>query len=126
MKSENMTGLIVFAHGSSVESANEAVRNITAALAQKGGYSAIETAFLEGGKPDLAGATASLVARGIRKVVVLPYFLTLGLHLKRDLPNLIAEVRAAHPDLEIDAAPPLDGHPALVEVLHARAEEAIA
>lgn len=121
-----MTGLIVFAHGSSVESANEAVRKVTASLAAKGGYSAIETAFLEGGKPDLAAATATLLERGAKKIVVLPYFLTVGLHLKRDLPNLMSEVRAAYPDLHIEAAPPLDGHPALVEVLHARAQDATA
>lgn len=121
-----MTGLIVFAHGSSVESANDAVRNVTSALAAKGSYSAIQTAFLEGGKPDLATATATLLEQGVDKIVVLPYFLTVGLHLKRDLPNLIAEVRAAHPSLQIDAAPPLDGHPALVDVLHARAREASA
>ncbi|BDC50036.1 hypothetical protein F183_A23520 [Bryobacterales bacterium F-183] len=121
-----MTGLIVFAHGSSVESANDAVRNITASLAAKGGYSAIETAFLEGGKPDLSEATAKLLEKGVDKVVVLPYFLTVGLHLKRDLPNLMAAVRESHPTLHIESAPPLDGHPALIEILHTRAQEATA
>jgi sirohydrochlorin ferrochelatase len=120
------TGLIVFAHGSSVESANEAVRSVSAALAAKGGYANVETAFLELGKPDLAGAAEKLMARGVSRVVVVPYFLTVGIHLKRDLPKLVADLRAVHPELLVETAPPLDGHAALVDILHTRAEEMLA
>lgn len=119
-------GLIIFAHGSSVESANEAVRAVSGALALKGSYPHVETAFLEGGKPDLLGAAESLMARGVDRVVVLPYFLTVGLHLKRDLPKLVTDLREAHPDLCVETAPPLDGHHALVDILMTRAEEALA
>lgn len=121
----NTTGLIVFAHGSSVESANEAVRTAAAGLAERGGYAHVEAAFLEGGKPDLLGAGESLLAKGAQRLVVLPYFLTVGLHLKRDLPKLIAEFREAHPEVAIETTPPLDGHAALVDILLTRAEEAL-
>jgi sirohydrochlorin ferrochelatase len=118
------TGYIVFAHGSSVESANDAVRAMAADLARQGGYEAVETAFLEGGKPDLRGAVDVLAGCGIARIVVIPYFLTLGLHLQRDLPRLAQEVRAVHPDLEIQITPPLDGHPAMIQALLGRAREA--
>jgi sirohydrochlorin ferrochelatase len=117
-----MTGYVVFAHGSSVESANEAVRIVTEQLRERGGYQAVEAAFLEGGRPDLRGAVESLAARGAESVVVIPYFLTLGLHLQRDLPRLIKQIESAHPGLRIDVAPPLDGHPAMVEALLDRAQ----
>lgn len=120
------TGLVVFAHGSSVEAANEAVRAVSAALAAKGGFSNVEAAFLEMGKPDLAGAAEKLMARGVSRVVVVPYFLTVGIHLKRDLPKLVADLCEVHPELRVDTAPPLDGHAALVDILMARAEEALA
>ena len=118
-----MTGYIVFAHGSSIESANEAVRTVARELAQAGGYDAVVAAFLEGGKPDLASAAAELAALGISRIVVIPYFLTLGLHLQRDLPRLTGELRRAHPSIEIEVREPLDGHPAMVEALLARARE---
>lgn len=117
-----MTGYVVFAHGSSVESANEAVRIVTSQLKERGGYEAVETAFLEGGRPDLRGAVELLASRGAKKVVVIPYFLTLGLHLQRDLPRLITEVENIHPGLRIEVTAPLDGHPAMVEALLDRAE----
>jgi sirohydrochlorin ferrochelatase len=117
-----MTGYVVFAHGSSVESANEAVRAVTAQLRERSGLQDVEAAFLEGGRPDLRGAVEALAARGIKSVVVIPYFLTLGLHLQRDLPRLIKEIESVHPGLSIEVAPPLDGHPAMIDALLDRAQ----
>lgn len=122
----SQTGIIVFGHGSSVESANEAVRVVARAMAARGEYALVETAFLEFGQPDLAGAVESLAQRGAQRVIILPYFLTLGKHLKQDLPRLAEVARAAHPGLVIEVTPPLDGHPAMVEALLGRAEAAIA
>jgi sirohydrochlorin ferrochelatase len=120
-----MTGYIVFAHGSSVESANEAVRSVAYKMAQAGGYAQVIAAFLEGGRPDLSSAVGELALRGVSHIVVIPYFLTLGLHLQRDLPRLIGETRTEHPGLEIDVTPPLDGHPAMVEALLDRARTSV-
>lgn len=116
------TGYIVFAHGSSIESANDAVRTVAAEMARRGGLEIVEPAFLEGGKPNLAGALDAIASR-VSHVVVVPYFLTLGLHLQRDLPKLIDEVKRAHPHLRIDVAAPLDQHPAMVDALLDRARE---
>jgi sirohydrochlorin ferrochelatase len=117
-----MTGYIVFAHGSSVESANDAVRIVTNQLRDRGRYQAVESAFLEGGHPDLQGAVEVLTARGAVDIVVIPYFLTLGLHLQRDLPRLIKEIEISHPGLSIRVTPPLDGHPAMIDALFDRAQ----
>jgi len=118
------TGYVVFGHGSTVESANDAVRAMAAELARRGGYEAVETAFLEAGQPDLRGAVEILAGCGIQHVIVIPYFLTLGMHLKRDLPRLVEALRAAHPGMEIQVTAPLDGHPALIDALVGRAREA--
>lgn len=122
--SKSPTALIIFAHGSSVESANDAVREVAQKMAEAGGYRAA-AAFLEGGKPDLQSAVAEIAGSGSRRIIVIPYFLTLGLHLQRDLPKLIEEAGAAHPELQIEVTAPLDGHPALVSILLDRASAAI-
>jgi sirohydrochlorin ferrochelatase len=114
-------GYVVFGHGSSVESANDAVRAMGAELARRAGYEAVETAFLESGQPDLRGAVDRLASRGVAHVIVIPYFLTLGMHLQRDLPRLVEELRAVHPGMRIEVTPPLDGHPALIDALMGRA-----
>jgi sirohydrochlorin ferrochelatase len=119
-----MRGIIVFAHGSRVESANDAVRKVAAQLANAAGER-VEAAFLELGQPDLEGAAARLVDAGVSAITVIPYFLTLGLHMERDLPPLIEKISSSYNGLRIAVTPPLDGHPALVQVLLDRAMSAL-
>ena len=115
-----MRGIIVFAHGSRVASANDAVRAVAAELARAGEFR-VEAAFLELGEPDLPGAAARLVEAGVESITVIPYFLTLGLHMERDLPPLMETISRAYNGLPIAVTAPLDGHPALVQVLLDRA-----
>ncbi|MBL8230425.1 MAG: CbiX/SirB N-terminal domain-containing protein [Bryobacterales bacterium] len=119
------TGIIVFAHGSSVESANHAVREVTAAVAGQGGYSLVDTAFLEMARPDLPEAVDRMAEQGVDRIVVVPYFLTLGIHLKRDLPRIVDEAKQKYPGLVIDVTGPLDGHPALQQIVFERAQKAL-
>lgn len=119
------TGIIVFAHGSRLEPANESVRAVARQLAAAGRFEAVETAFLELGEPSLEGAVAALLARGVHDILVVPYFLTLGIHLERDLPNIINQIAGRYGQVTIRAAAPLDGHSALVEVLLDRVKAAL-
>jgi sirohydrochlorin ferrochelatase len=111
------TGIIVFGHGSRIESANESVREAARELARAGGIEHVEPAFLELGQPDLAGAVARLVAQGVHHIKVIPYFLTLGTHLERDLPRIVEDIARANNGLEIQVTAPLEGHPGLVAAL---------
>ena len=120
-----MTGLVVFAHGSSVAAADEAVMRVTARMASEGGYELVETAYLEMAQPDLREAVARLAARGAKRIVVIPYFLTLGIHLRRDLPRIVEELTGIHEGVHIDVTEPLDGHPSLVGILLERAAAAL-
>ena len=120
-----MTGIVVFAHGSRIESANQAVRDVAQRMAESG-TDPVEPAFLELGRPDLEDAVERLVSRGAARIVVIPYFLTLGTHLQRDLPRLAAQAARRFPNVEVQVTSPLDGHPALLQALLDRAAEASA
>jgi len=117
-------GLVLFAHGSSVPSANAAVEAVAAATAQAGGLP-VQVGFLEPVRPSLDEAVEKLVATGVSRVLVVPYFLTLGLHLQRDLPVIVERVAGRHPAVEIRVTPPLDGHAALTQILLDRAHDAL-
>jgi sirohydrochlorin ferrochelatase len=117
-----ITALVVFAHGSRVESANEAVRTVARDLASAGGYSLVEAAFLELGRPSMEEAADLLIQGGAQRILVLPYFLTLGLHMERDLPRLVEAISLKHKGIPVSVSPPLDGHPALVQILRERAD----
>jgi sirohydrochlorin ferrochelatase len=119
------TGIVIFAHGSSVASANQAVEQVAASASLEGGFPLYETAFLDA-KPDLRTAAGKLAARGVDRILVVPYFLTLGIHLKRDLPALVKELENDFPGMKMYIAPPLDGHPGLSRILADRAREIMA
>ena len=120
--SSNATTIILFAHGSSVAEANASVARLAAEVAQETQYP-VMCAFLELAQPDLASAVADAVRQGARKVVVAPYFLTLGLHAGRDLPVLIDEQRRRFPGVEITAARSLEGSPGLAQLILDRVRE---
>jgi sirohydrochlorin ferrochelatase len=119
------TAIVLFAHGSSVQSANEGVHRLTQLVEQEGSYPYVRAAFLEPFEPSLAQATRQAVDAGFMRILVIPYFLTLGLHLQRDLPRLLAAERARYPEVEIWAGESLEGHPSMSAVLLARIHEAL-
>lgn len=120
------TAIIVFAHGSSVETANEAVRAVTRIVSAQGEFDLTDTAFLEAAKPDLPESVARMVEAGAERVIVVPYFLTLGIHLKRDLPRIVDQLTARYDGLTIEVTEPLDGHSALSRIVLERAQKALA
>lgn len=114
-------GFVLFAHGSTVQSANDAVHAVTAELVRRRG-APVETAFLDCARPNLADAVKKLTEKGVTDILIVPYFLTTGIHLKRDLPQLIDALRPIYPDVTFAVAEPLDGHPALIDILIDRTE----
>jgi sirohydrochlorin ferrochelatase len=122
MTIDRSVGIVVFGHGSSVASANDAVRTVAESAAKMAGWPLYQTAFLEC-DPKLEAAVGKLVEAGAREVLVLPYFLTLGIHLQRDLPKIVESLEREF-GLPIRVTPPLDGHPDLGKMLVDRATQA--
>ena len=113
--------IIFFAHGSSVESANQSARDVASDAARQAGVERYGVAFLEMAHPTLEEAAETLISAGVDHITVVPYFLTLGIHLQRDLPALVDRIVQTRPGIQITVTPPLDGHPGLAAVLADRA-----
>lgn len=118
------TAILLFAHGSRVEEANAGVRALARQVQDSGGFDYVRAAFLEMAQPDLMGAIAEAVGAGLGRIVVVPYFLTLGIHLRRDLPELLEREKARHPGVEFLVGEPLEGHPAMPALLVERIRSA--
>lgn len=118
-------GVLLFGHGSSVDSANQGVHELARQIQELGPYAYVRATFLELAQPDLASAVAQAVEAGVRLVVLIPYFLTMGIHLRRDLPNLVAPLRGKYPDLEIEVGQSLEGHPLMASIILGRVQEVI-
>jgi sirohydrochlorin ferrochelatase len=126
MMSHDLTiGILLFAHGSPVEEANGGVRDLAEKVEAAGPYGYVRAAFLDGGQPDLPTAVAQAAGTGLERLIIIPYFLTVGLHLRRDLPKLIATAQQKHPRLKISVGQSLEGHPSMPSLILGRVQEVI-
>ena len=117
--------VILFAHGSVVEEANQGVHDLASQIRGMGRFHFVRAAFLDCAHPNLGEAIDEAVHARSTRVIVIPYFLTMGIHLRRDLPNLIAPERQKHPRLVIDVGQSLEGHPLMSSIVLERVEQAL-
>jgi len=120
---DHRPAIILFAHGSTVEEANQGVRELARRIEGQGAHQYVRTAFLGPGQPELGTAVAGAIAQGFSRIIVIPYFLTLGIHLRRDLPMLVAAEQEKHPGLEILIGRSLEDHPEMASLVLSRIRE---
>ncbi|MBI4166737.1 MAG: CbiX/SirB N-terminal domain-containing protein [Acidobacteria bacterium] len=117
--------IILFAHGSVVEEANQGVHDLASQIRGLGRFHFVRAAFLDCAHPNLGEAIEEASNARSTRVIVIPYFLTMGIHLRRDLPNLVAPEREKHPKLVIGVAQSLEGHPLMTSIVLERVEQAL-
>jgi len=93
--------VVLFGHGARDPTWAQPMRRVRDQLVAAAPEVGVELAFLEFIEPTLDVAIDTLVARGVRRVVVVPMFIAQGGHLKADLPKLVAAARVRHPGCEI-------------------------
>jgi sirohydrochlorin ferrochelatase len=118
-----LTAILLIAHGSRHEPANVDLRSMAVDLAARGDYPIIEPAFLELAEPDIAAGGSACVARGAGRVLMVPYFLSAGVHLVRDLTAARDALIGRHPGVEFVLGPPLGPHPLLQMLVLERVRE---
>lgn len=82
----------------------------------------VEVAFLDLSEPTIETAVARLVERGADRVVLLPYFLSPGQHVRRDLEDWRQRMATGFPGARFELCEPVGRHPLLVDVLCERLE----
>jgi len=118
------TALLLIAHGSREAEANADLHHVVEALRNRGEYPIVEACFLELAEPDIDAGAARCVSAGARRVLLVPYFLSAGVHVRRDLAQAQARLNERYPQVTFQLAEPLGRHPLLVEVVAERAREA--
>lgn len=118
------TALLLIAHGSRNEEANTDLHFIMKELRGLGEYSVIEAAYLELAEPDIDRGAVRCVQQGAQRVVLVPYFLSAGVHVRRDLTEARQRLAARFAGIEFRLAEPLGRHPLLIEVVIERIREA--
>jgi sirohydrochlorin ferrochelatase len=117
-------GLLLIAHGSRHADANEDLNRLAEGLRLLGVYPIIEPAFLELAEPNIDEAARRCVQRGADRVILVPYFLSAGLHVQRDLKAAQERMAGLYPSVRFFLAKPLGPDSRLVGIVLDRVAEA--
>lgn len=113
-----MKHLILVAHGSRRKESNEEVRELVKKMAKTDHeYDFIGEAFLELADPLIPPAIEQSIANGAKEVVVMPYFLSEGRHVAKDVPKDVNEVIEKHPKIDIKIAPYLGKSEDIIKII---------
>src|SRR5262245_47167056 len=118
------TALLLIAHGSRNPEANADLHRLAADMRRHGRFDLVETAFLELAEPTMEQAAERCVARGMTRIILLPYFLSAGVHVREDLRRHRQVLAERFSGSTFLLAEPLGPHPLLAEIVMQRAEEA--
>ena len=111
------TGLLLFAHGARDPRWAEPFEQVAAAARAARPSMPVRLAFLEFMAPDIRTAAVALVGEGCTQVDVLPLFLGAGGHVRKDLPPLLDELRAAHAGVAFTLHPAVGEAPSLIAAM---------
>ena len=124
-KPVDKTALLLIAHGSRNPRANQDIVDLANRFLQRG-HSIAAPCFLELAPPSIEDGGAKCVEQGARRVVMLPYFLSAGIHVVEDLLEARNAMTERFPDVQFILAKPLGPHVMLEELLGMRLDEALA
>ena len=110
-------GIVLLAHGSRDPLWRLPMQQVAARMREHDADVLVTCAYLELAQPDMATATAHLLAQGARSICVVPMFLGVGQHVREDLPRLIADVKALHPHIELTLRPAIGEDSRMVDLM---------
>mgnify|MGYP000409723100 FL=1 len=98
--------LLLVAHGSRRQESNLEIKSLSEKISkfESKEFDKVMSAFLELASPSIPEAIKKCSEIGATKVTILPYFLSAGVHITRDIPNEITEASEGSPGLEIKVA----------------------
>lgn len=117
-----MKGLLVIGHGSRAQGAKEVFEEMVAGIQSRMEDRVVEGCFMEISNPQIPETIELLYSRGVRELVVLPYFLFPGVHILNDIPDILKESMVKHEGLAVEMAKPIGYHSKLIDILIERAE----
>ncbi len=117
------TGLIVLGHGSKAPEATETLAAITAMVSEKVAYDRVAYASLQLSEPSLEEVTQALVAEGMERIMVVPFLIATGVHVKTDIPQALGALGEKYPAVKFHLGRPLGADPRLAQIVVDRVEE---
>ena len=112
-----MKGVLVVAHGSRAKETEAVLDAIVSIVKARLPGTVIECAFMEFSDRTVDKGVSALAAMGAAEIKIVPYFLFTGIHMKEDIPNMVAVCAAHFPYIKITMGEPLGADERLADIL---------
>ena len=115
-----MKGVLVIAHGSRAKETEATLESVLSMVKTKLPAQPeilIECAFMEFSERTVEKGVSALTANGVTEIKIVPYFLFMGIHLKEDIPNMVAECAENFPGVKITMGEPLGVDERLADII---------
>ena len=115
--------VLLIAHGSRRSEANDDLVKLAQFVGARGEYDFVEVSYLELVSPTILDGGRACVHRGATRVLMLPYFLSAGVHVVTDLEETRRQLVAEFPQVEFQLCPHLGLHPLMADIVLDRLRE---
>ena len=112
-----MKGVLAIAHGSRATETEATLEAILSIVKTKLPGTIIECAFMEFSERTVEKGVSALIANGVTEIKIVPYFLFMGIHMKEDIPEMVAECAKSYSNVTITMGEPLGVDGRLADVL---------
>jgi len=112
-------------HGSKLEHNKDLVVAMAKRLEARKEFGHVEAAFMQLNDPDIPTGLASVAAKGVDLIYVVPCFLATGIHTTEDIPGVLGfakgqmsgKIKAGGRTVEVRYCQPMGDDPRLAEIL---------
>jgi len=113
----NPTGVILFAHGSRDPLWKLPIEAVATRIRERQADAQVACAYLELTTPDLPSVAGHMIASGLQSLRIVPMFLGVGRHAREDLPVLVAQLQAEHPQVQFELQAAVGENPLLIDLM---------
>jgi precorrin-8X/cobalt-precorrin-8 methylmutase len=117
------TAVLFLGHGSRRAAAGRAMERILEGVRRRGGFAIVEHGYLEFDARTIPEGVRRCVAQGATRIIAVPYFLHVGMHMVRDLPRVLRAEQAKYPHVPIVLGRHIGPHLDLVDIMLERIAE---
>lgn len=114
--------VILIGHGSRAVGADDDMERVARRLRETSGKT-VETCRMGGRGVLFDEAFERCVGQGVQEIIVLPYFLNFGIHLREDIPEILRKAAARHPEVRLVLGKHLGYDERLVQLVARRIDE---
>lgn len=118
-----MRAIILLGHGSRVPGAGKDMERAVELLKSKYNHEMVVSCNMSRLGPHFPETLEKCISEGAKEIIVIPYFLNMGVHIRLDIPEMMQKEAAKYSDIKLIYGKQLGFDDVFADILHKRIEQ---